>query len=99
MIDRWVRLRQITGLLLGFLGIFVLDLAFIGSSRTDLFYLPAALQTIATAPPTTAPPPQILGFNLLPSGNLPLYIIGSICLGIAMLDLFLGNRVSSKAPR
>jgi hypothetical protein len=99
MIDRWVRLRQAAGLSLGLLGIFVLDLAFIGSSATDLFYLPTALQNVAVAAPSTAPPPHILGFNLLPGGNIYLYLIGSICLGVAMLDLFLGNRVSARAPR
>jgi hypothetical protein len=94
MVDRWIRYRQVAGLSLGFLGLFVLDLGFIGSSATDLFYLPPTLQQVAAPPPTAAPPPQILGLNLLPGGNIYLYIIGIMCLVVAMLDLILSNRIA-----
>jgi|ERR1017187_2172442 hypothetical protein len=96
MTDRWVRVRQITGLLLGFLGIFILDLAFIGSSYSDLLYLPQALQGIAAPSPSAPQIPQVLGLSLLGNGNIYLYLIGTICLAIAMVDLYLGNRVTKQ---
>jgi len=95
------RLREIVALILGGIGIFILDLAFNGSSESDLFFppqlrkaLPQAL-TNATLPPSPAAPGVIGGY--LPVGqNIYLYAIGGAFLGVAMLILIVTNRNSGK---
>jgi hypothetical protein len=95
------RPREIVALILGGIGVFILDLAFNGSSESDLFFppqlrkgLPQALKN-ATLPPSPAVPAALGGY--LPGGqNIYLYAIGGAFLGVAMLILILTNRNSGK---
>jgi hypothetical protein len=75
-----------------------LDLGFIASSATDIFYLPSPLQSIVTSKPKIPPTPSILGIKLLQGGNVYLYLIGAACLGVAMVILVLSNRISDQGP-
>ena len=98
-----MRLLVIVGLLLGGLGIFLLDVGFNGSSASDLFFppqlrkiVPPLLQNISL--PASPTPPKFLGGYLPPGQNIYLYLIGGAFLGVAMLVLILVNRNSGRVP-
>jgi hypothetical protein len=85
-----MRSKEIVALLLGILGIVLLDLGSINSSATDLFYIfPFA---------HISPPPPNLGGNVLQSATNFLYLVGGGFLGTAMLLLILINRNSGQDP-
>jgi hypothetical protein len=92
---------EIVALILGGIGIFILDLAFNGSSEADLFFppqlrkvLPPVLKnTTLLAPPAA---PSAVGGYLPPGQNIYVYIIGGAFLGVAMLILVVTNRNSGK---
>jgi len=92
---------EIVALILGGIGIFILDLAFNGSSESDLFFPPQLRKVLppvfknATLPPRPAAPGAIGGY-LPPGQNIYLYIIGGAFLGAAMLILIVINRNSGK---
>ena len=87
--------------MLGGIGIFILDLAFNGSSASDLFFppqlrkaLPPVLSNI-TLPASPAAPAAIGGY--LPGGtNIYLYALGGAFLGVGMLILIVTNRNAGK---
>jgi hypothetical protein len=99
-----VKLKEIAGLWLGGVGIFVLDLAFNGSSASDLFFPPQLRKVIppplknVTLPPGPPAPPFLAGF-LPPGQNIYLYLIGAAFLGVGMLILILINRKLPKDTR
>jgi hypothetical protein len=87
---------EIVALILGGIGIFILDLAFNGSSEADLFFppqlrkaLPPVLNT--TLPSSPAAPSAVSGY-LPPGQNLYLYMIGGAFLVVAMVILVVTNR-------
>jgi hypothetical protein len=96
-----LRLRETVALILGGIGIFILDLGFNGSSESDLFFPPQlrkVLPTVLKNASLPAPPaaPAVLG-SYLPGGqNIYLYVIGGAFLGVAMLILIVTNRNSGK---
>jgi hypothetical protein len=80
---------------LGGIGIFILDMAFNGSSASDLFFPPWLRQSIPPQLNVTIPysPLSIplLG-SYFPSGqNIYPYLIGGAVLGVAMVVLILSN--------
>jgi hypothetical protein len=91
---------EIVALILGGIGIFILDLAFNGSSESDLFFPPQLRKVLpvlknTTLPSSPAAPAAISGY-LPPGQNIYLYIIGGTFLGVAMLVLIVTNRNSGK---
>jgi hypothetical protein len=90
---------EIVALTLGGIGIFILDLAFNGSSESDLFFppqlrnaLPPMLGNVSI--PSSPAAPAAAG-GLLPAGaNIYLYAIGGAFLGVGMLILIVTNRGS-----
>jgi len=93
---------EIVALILGGIGIFILDLAFNGSSEADLFFppqlrkaLPPVLKNV-TLPGTPAAAPSAVGGYLPPGQNIYAYILGGAFLGVAMLILVVTNRNSGK---
>jgi len=91
---------EIMALILGGIGIFILDLAFNGSSESDLFFPPQLRKVLpvlknTTLPASPAAPAAIAGY-LPPGQNIYLYIIGGAFLGVAMLVLIVTNRNSGK---
>jgi hypothetical protein len=92
---------EIVGLILGGIGIFILDLAFNGSAMGDLFFPPQLRNVLppvlanASLPPSPAAPAALGGY--LPGGaNVYLYGIGGAFLGVGMLILIVTNRNSGK---
>lgn len=100
-----MRRREAAALVLGAVGIFVLDLGFNGSSASDLFFPPQLRKSLppvlknASLPPSPSPPPGLGGY--LPAGqNIYLYFIGGAILAVAMLILILANRnAGAKTPQ
>ncbi|MGD0805748.1 MAG: hypothetical protein ABSA11_16930 [Candidatus Bathyarchaeia archaeon] len=90
-----MRLREIFALILGGIGIIILDLAFNGASESDLFFpiwLRQAIPPQLNATTTSGSSIPIIG-SLLPSGqNIFIYLLGGALLGVAMIILILSNR-------
>ena len=90
---------EVVALILGGFGIFILDLAFNGSSESDLFFPPQLRKVLppvltnTTLPASSTAPTAIAGY-LPPGQNIYLYIIGGVFLGVAMLVLIVTNRNS-----
>jgi len=95
---------EIVALILGGIGIFILDLAFNGSSESDLFFPPQLRKVLPqvlknTTLPSSPAAPAALGGYLPPGQNIYLYVIGGAFLGFAMLVLIVTNRNSGKRPQ
>jgi hypothetical protein len=90
-----MKLREIFALILGGIGIIILDLAFSGASESDLFFplwLREATPPQLNATTTGGSSIPIIG-SLLPSGqNIYVYLLGGALLGVAMIILILSNR-------
>ena len=92
---------EIVALILGGIGIFILDLAFNGSSESDLFFPPQLRKVLPqvlknTTLPSSPAAPAALGGYLPPGQNIYLYVIGGAFLGFAMLVLIVTNRNAGK---
>jgi hypothetical protein len=91
-----MKLREIFALILGGIGIIILDLAFNGASESDLFFpiwlrqaIPPQLNATTTSGISSIP---IIGSYFPPGQNIYLYLFGGVLLGVAMIILILSNR-------
>ena len=93
--DNNMKLREIFALILGGIGILVLDLAFNGASESDLFFplwLRQSIPPQLNATTTSGSSIPIIGSLLPPGQNIFIYLLGGALLGIAMIILILSNR-------
>jgi hypothetical protein len=84
-----MKAREILGLVLGGIGILVLDLGFSGASMTDLLYISPPGGPISGVPSNIGS--SIVG-SLMPGGNTTLFFIGFGFLVVGMVILILHNR-------
>jgi hypothetical protein len=98
--DEWLKPIENLGILLGLIGIILLDAGFAGSSLTDLFYFGPRLPNVI--PPNTVPPvPSNVGKSILgglPVANSTVFFLGGAFLGLGMIVLIVHNRNRGKLP-
>jgi hypothetical protein len=100
-----VKRKEVAALILGGIGIFILDLGFNGSAASDLFFppqlrkiLPPVIANASLPLPPAPAAPAGLGGYVPGSQNIYLYFIGGAILAVAMLILMLSNRNAGREP-
>jgi hypothetical protein len=88
-----MKAREIPGLLVGIIGIVVLDLGFSGASMTDLLYVPPAGSVVTSVPSNIGA--GLVG-SFMPGGDTTLFFIGAGFLGVGILILIFRDRSLGK---